>query len=35
VMNHPSLNHRVEVNAGILGEECGAMLTTFFRARRY
>jgi len=35
VMNHPSLNHRVEVNAGLLGEECGAMLTTFFRARRY
>jgi len=35
VINHPSLNHRVEVNAGILGEECGSMLTTFFRARRY
>jgi tRNA(adenine34) deaminase len=34
VMNHPSLNHRVEVNPGILSEECGAMLTTFFRARR-
>jgi tRNA(adenine34) deaminase len=35
VMNHTSLNHRVDVNAGLLGEECGAMLTTFFRARRY
>jgi tRNA(adenine34) deaminase len=35
VMNHPSLNHKVEVNAGILGEVCGEMLTTFFRARRY
>jgi tRNA(adenine34) deaminase len=35
VMNHPSLNHCLEVNAGLLGEECGTMLTTFFRARRY
>jgi tRNA(adenine34) deaminase len=34
VMNHPQLNHRVEVNAGLLAEECGAMLTGFFRARR-
>ena len=34
VMNHPSLNHRTEVNAGILSDECGSMLTTFFRARR-
>ena len=34
VMNHPSLNHRMEVNAGILSDECGSMLTTFFRARR-
>ena len=34
VMNHPALNHRVEMIAGVLGEECGAMLTNFFRARR-
>ena len=34
VMNHPSLNHKVETIAGVLGEECGAMLTNFFRARR-
>lgn len=34
VMNHPQLNHKVEVVAGILAEECGAMLTNFFRARR-
>ncbi len=34
VMNHPALNHRVEVAAGVLGEECSAMLTNFFRARR-
>jgi tRNA(adenine34) deaminase len=34
VMNHPQLNHKVEVEAGLLGEECGAMLTRFFRERR-
>lgn len=35
VMNHPALNHRVEVVAGVRGEECSAMLTNFFRARRF
>lgn len=34
VMNHPALNHRVEVVEGVLAEECGAMLTDFFRRRR-
>jgi len=34
VMNHPALNHRVEVDEGVLGEECSTMLTAFFRARR-
>jgi tRNA(adenine34) deaminase len=34
VMNHPQLNHRVEVVSGLLAEECGAMLTNFFRERR-
>ncbi len=34
VMNHPQLNHKVEVVSGLLAEECGAMLTEFFRARR-
>ena len=34
VLNHPQLNHRLEVSAGLLAEECGAMLTEFFRARR-
>ena len=34
VMNHPKLNHRVEVEAGLMAEECGAMLQKFFRARR-
>ena len=34
VMNHPQLNHKVEVIWGVLAEECGAMLTEFFRRRR-
>jgi tRNA(adenine34) deaminase len=34
VMNHPALNHRVEVVAGVLAAECSEMLTSFFRARR-
>ena len=34
VLNHPQLNHRVQVEAGLLATECGAMLTAFFRARR-
>ena len=34
VMNHPQLNHKVEVVSGLFAEECGALLTNFFRARR-
>jgi len=34
VMNHPALNHRVDVIEGILAEECSSMLTDFFRRRR-
>jgi tRNA(adenine34) deaminase len=34
VMNHPHLNHKVEVISGLLADECGTMLTNFFRARR-
>ena len=34
VMNHPQLNHKVEVVSGLLAEECGILLTNFFRARR-
>ena len=34
VMNHPALNHRVLVESGLLAEECGTMLTQFFRAKR-
>ena len=34
VMNHPQLNHKVEVVSGLLAEECGQMLTNFFLERR-
>ncbi len=34
VTNHPQLNHKVEVVSGLLAEECGTILTNFFRARR-
>src|SRR6185312_1542355 len=34
VMNHPRLNHRVDVHPGLLADECGALLTEFFRQRR-
>jgi len=34
VMNHPALNHRVEVASGLLAEESVALLTNCFRARR-
>jgi tRNA(adenine34) deaminase len=34
VMNHPQLNHKVEVISGLLAEECGSLLQSFFRARR-
>ncbi len=34
VMNHPALNHRVDLTPGVLAEECSSLLTNFFRARR-
>lgn len=30
----PAMNHRVDVFGGVLHEECGALLTDFFAARR-
>jgi len=30
----PRLNHRVHVTEGVLAEECGQLLTAFFRAKR-
>jgi tRNA(Arg) A34 adenosine deaminase TadA len=34
VINHPQLNHKLGVVSGLLGEECGQLLTNFFRKRR-
>jgi tRNA(adenine34) deaminase len=34
VINHPQLNHQMEVVPGILGEPCGELLRGFFRDRR-
>jgi tRNA(adenine34) deaminase len=34
VVNHASLNHRMEVEEGLLAEVCGPMLSEFFRRRR-
>lgn len=33
-LEHPALNHRVEVVAGVLGEECRGAMRAFFSARR-
>src|ERR1700760_166634 len=34
VLNHPQLNHKLDLLPGLLAEECGALLTNFFRQRR-
>jgi tRNA(adenine34) deaminase len=34
VVNHPQLNHRMEVRRGILSGRCAELLQTFFRSRR-
>jgi tRNA(adenine34) deaminase len=34
IVQHPSLNHRIEYEAGLMGEACGAMLRAFFQGRR-
>jgi tRNA(adenine34) deaminase len=34
IADHPQLNHRVEITAGVLREECAALLQAFFAARR-
>lgn len=34
ITQHPALNHRLECTAGIMAEECSAMLRAFFAARR-
>jgi len=34
VLNHPNLNHRMEVTAGVLEAKCAEILRNFFRSRR-
>jgi tRNA(adenine34) deaminase len=34
LLRHPNLNHRPEVVAGVLADECGEVLSEFFRIRR-
>jgi tRNA(adenine34) deaminase len=34
VLAEPRLNHRPAVVSGVLGDECGELLRTFFRTRR-
>jgi tRNA(adenine34) deaminase len=34
LLRHPMLNHRPEVRGGVFAEECGALLTAFFGAKR-
>lgn len=34
LLRHPRLNHRPEVRAGVLAEQCAALVEDFFRAQR-
>jgi tRNA(adenine34) deaminase len=34
VLNHPALNHRIEVRSGVLAGRCADILREFFRSRR-
>ena len=34
VVNHPGLNHKMEVKSGVLERECSEILQQFFRKRR-
>jgi tRNA(adenine34) deaminase len=34
VIREPRLNHKVEITAGVLGEECGGLLREFFTRKR-
>ena len=34
VLNHPRLNHQVEVRKGVLVEDCARIMQEFFRRRR-
>ncbi len=34
VVNHPQLNHQMQLTSGLLADECGELLRSFFRERR-
>jgi tRNA(adenine34) deaminase len=34
LLNHPQLNHRIEVRSGVLAGRCAEMVQEFFRSRR-
>lgn len=34
LLQHPALNHHCEITAGVLQNECGALLQDFFRKKR-
>jgi tRNA(adenine34) deaminase len=34
ILDHPRVNHRVQVTSGILATDCAAILQSFFAARR-
>ena len=34
VLNHPRLNHQMEVTSGVLAGRCGELMQAFFRSRR-
>ena len=34
LLQMPTLNHRCEISAGVLRDECAALLQDFFRSRR-
>jgi tRNA(adenine34) deaminase len=34
VLNDPQLNHRMEITAGLMAEECAGLLQSFFSSRR-
>jgi tRNA(adenine34) deaminase len=34
VLNHPGLNHKIEITAGVLAARCSEILQEFFRTKR-
>lgn len=34
ILQHPGMNHKVEITSGVLGEECSQLLSQFFKMRR-